>query len=215
MRLPAALHLAESIAEEELLTSGGGAFRDLFEALGVWNRSDPPLLIPAAEWISLLARGPRGIVVHGTHLDRNPEALSRLTRHRDRLCIAVCPRTTRALSGVLPPVGVFRDAGLRIAIGTDSRASNPDLSVLAECAALVAANAASPEEVVRMATVNGAWALGFDRRCGILAPGRSADLVILRPAMRHSAPFAAVVDPATRVTATLRGGRVIAGSLAG
>jgi cytosine/adenosine deaminase-related metal-dependent hydrolase len=215
VRLPAAMHLAESVAEEELLASGGGAFRDLFEELGVWNRSDPPLLIPAAEWISLLARGPRGIVVHGTHLDRDPEALSRLTRHRDRLCVAVCPRTTRALSGVLPPVGLFRDAGLRIAIGTDSRASNPDLSVLAECSALVAANAASPEEAVRMATVNGAWALGFDRSCGILTPGRSADLVILRPATRHSDPFAAVVDPATRVTATLRGGRVIAGSLAG
>lgn len=212
-RLPLAMHVAESLAEEELIASGAGPLRDLLEGLGAWDAANPPRLMPAAEWISRLARGRRGIVVHGTHLDRDPIALARLARHRDRLCVAVCPRTTRALSGTLPPLPSFRASSVRVAIGTDSRASNPDLSILAECRTLVDAGLVTPAEALGMATVHGAWALGFERCSGMLAPGRPADLVILRPETRHRDPHDAVLDPATRVVATLRAGKIIAGAL--
>jgi len=212
-RLPVMMHLAESRDEAELLATGGGAFRTLLERLGVWQPDSPPRLRPVADWITLLARAPRGVVVHGTFLPEDQAALSRLARHRDRLCVVVCPRTTLALSGRLPPVDVFRAAGIRVAIGTDSRASTPDLSVLAECRALVEGGGVRPAESLTMATQHGGWALAFERRCGILAPGRCADLAILRPSSRHADPSEAVLDPATRLAATLRRGRVIAGSL--
>lgn len=212
-RLPVAMHLAESDAEAELAASGSGPFRDLLESLGAWNAALPPVILPAAEWITRLARAPRGIVVHGTHLARDGEALTRLGRHRDRLCVAVCPRTTLAISGTPPPVRLFHDAGVRVAIGTDSRASSPDLSVLAECRTLVNAGLAVPEAAVRMATVDGAWALGFERTAGVLAAGRPADLVILRTATTPRDPFEAILDPATSIAATVRAGRVIAGTL--
>jgi cytosine/adenosine deaminase-related metal-dependent hydrolase len=47
----------------------------------------------------------------------------------------------------------------------------------------------------------------------MLAPGRSADLAILRPSSRHADPSEAVLDPATQIAATFRRGRVIAGSI--
>lgn len=209
--LPAAMHLAESREEDELLTSGTGPFRDLLESLGAWPAAAPPRLLSAADWISRLARGPRGIVVHGTHLDRDPIALARLARHRDRLAVAICPRTTRAISGSLPPLALFREAGLRVAIGTDSRASNPDLSVLAECRTLVDAGLTPPAAALTMATLHGAWALMLDHQCGCLTIGRPADLAILRPATPHADPFTAALAPDTRLVATLRSGRVIAG----
>lgn len=212
-RRPVAMHVAESDTEAELVASGTGAFREVLDSLGVWNPAAPPVLLPAAEWIGRLARAPRGIVVHGTHLGRDEPALARLARHRDRLCVAVCPRTTLAISGVLPPVRLFREAGVRVAIGTDSRASSPDLSVLAECRTLVEAGLASPEEALRMATVDGAWALGFERLSGMIAPGRPADLAILRPAAVSDDPFESILDPATTIEATLRSGRLIAGTL--
>jgi cytosine/adenosine deaminase-related metal-dependent hydrolase len=212
-RLPVMMHLAESRDEAELLGTGGGAFRTLLEQLGAWQAESPPRFLPLADWITLLAKAPRGVVVHGTFLPEDQAALSRLARHRDRLCVAVCPRTTLALSCTLPPVEAFRAAGIRVAIGTDSRASNPDLSVLAECRALVEGGVASPREALAMATQHGAWALGFERRCGLLAPGRLADLAILRPSGRHEDPSEAVLDPATQVAATFRRGRVIAGAL--
>jgi len=211
-RLPVAMHLLESDAETELFASGGGPFRRLLDELGAWDAAAPPGLLPPAEWISRLARAPRGIVVHATHIARDEAALARLARHRDRLAVAVCPRTTRAISGMLPPLALLRDAGIRVAIGTDSRASNPDLSVLAECRVLVEAGLVSPNEALEMATLHGAWALGFERHAGRLAHGRPADLAILRPpAIPLLDPCAAALDPATVVAATLRRGRVIAG----
>ena len=210
-RLPVMMHLAESRDEAELLATGGGAFRTLLEQLGAWRPDSPPRLLPVADWITLLAKAPRGVVVHGTFLPEDSIALSRLARHRDRLCVVVCPRTTLALSGRLPPVEAFRAAGIRVAIGTDSRASNPDLSVLAECRALVEGGVASPADALAMATQHGAWALAFERRCGILSPGRAADLVILRPTSRHADPSEAVLDPATKIAATFRRGVAVVG----
>lgn len=210
-RLPAAMHLAESPAEAELVAAGSGEFRALLESLGAWPAATPPRLLSAADWISLLARGPRGLVVHGTFLD--DDALGRLARHRDRLAVVVCPRTTRLLSGALPPLARLRAAGVRIALGTDSRASNPDLSVRGECRALVDGGLASPAEALRMATVDGAWALGFERHTGTLAPGRPADLVILRPTRPCNDPHEAALEPDTAVVATLRGGQLLHGRL--
>ena len=208
-RLPVMMHLAESRDETELLATGGGAFRTLLEQLGAWQPDSPPRLLSVADWITLLARAPRGVVVHGTFLPEDQTAISRLARHRDRLCVVVCPRTTLALSGRLPPVEAFRAAGIRVAVGTDSRASNPDLSVLAECRALVDGGVVNPAEALAMATQHGAWALAFERRCGTLSPGRFANLAILRPCSPHADPSEAVLDPATQIVATLRRGRVI------
>lgn len=209
LRLPVAMHLAESREESELIATRGGPFRPLLEALGAWQPDAPPRLLPVAEWITLLARAPRGIVVHATFLPEDPAAIARLARHRDRLAVVVCPRTTLALSARLPPVDVFRGAGIRVAIGTDSRASNPDLSVLAECRTLVEGGLAAPAEAITMATRDGAWALAFERRCGSLVQGRPADLVLVRPPGPGGDPFESVLDPAARVIATIRGGRVL------
>lgn len=210
-RVPVAMHLAESREELELLATHGGPFRGLLERLGAWHDTEPPRLVSVEDWISLLARAPRAVVVHGTFLPELPRALARLARHRRRLCVVVCPRTAASLAGRLPPVAALRAAGIRVALGTDSRASSPDLSVLAEASVLVGAGVTDPEEAIRMATVESAWALGFETRCGRLAAGRPADLVVLRPRGRWDDPYEAVLDPATRVAATIRGGRVVAG----
>jgi cytosine/adenosine deaminase-related metal-dependent hydrolase len=206
--LPVAMHLAESLEEEELLASGGGTFRDLLEALGAWPRPAGAELLPTADWIGRLATAGHGLVVHGTHLGRDPASLDRLARHRDRLGVVVCPRTTRSLSGQLPPVAMFREARVRVALGTDGRASNPDLSILAECRALEHAGVASPTDVLRMATHHGAWALGLGRRCGAVAPGRVADLVMIRPPGPWTDAAAAVLDPAAEIVGVVRRGRV-------
>jgi cytosine/adenosine deaminase-related metal-dependent hydrolase len=207
--LPLAMHLAESLEEEELLATGRGPFRDLLDELGAWPRPHGPALLPTADWIGRLATADRGLVIHGTHLHRNPAALARLARHRARLGVVICPRTTLSLSGGLPPVAVFREAGVRVAIGTDGRGSNPDLSVLAECRTLVAAGLASPAEALRMATLHGAWALGLERRCGSLAAGRVADLVVVRPPAADHDPAAAILDPAADIVAVIRRGRLV------
>jgi cytosine/adenosine deaminase-related metal-dependent hydrolase len=60
-----------------------------------------------------------------------------------------------------------------------------------------------------MATLDGAWALGFEHRAGRLAVGRPADLAILRPARAAGEPHEATLAPDTQVLTTLRSGRPI------
>jgi len=212
-RLPVATHLAESREEMELLSTGQGAFRRLLDDLGAWQPTSPPRLLALADWITLLARAHRAAVIHATFLPEDTQAMARLTRHRDRICVVVCPRTARFLSDRLPPVAALRAAGVRVALGTDSRATAPDLSLLAECRALVDGGLASPTDALAMATREAAWAIGFERHAGVIAPGRPADLAIVHPAHAPGDPSDAALDPSARVVATLRGGRLIHGGL--
>lgn len=214
--LPATMHLAESREELEFVATGTGPFRDLFAALGAWPAGRPAPVRPPSEWIGRLARLRRASLVHGTFLGEAPDsgALERLARHRTAVTAIVCPRTTRHLSGVLPPVRRFLDVGVRVALGTDGRVSNPDLSVRAEAAELVGAGVISPREGMRMMTRDGAWALGLEGVAGAIAAGRPADLLVVGLPHAAADPFDAVLRPDAPVRAVMRGGRLLHGSLA-
>jgi len=213
---PLAMHLAESRFEEEFLHKQTGPFRTLFNDLGVWPEHSPKLAT-TADWISLLAKSDRGLIIHGTYLVDNQQAMARLKRHRHTLALVVCPRTTHALSGNLPPLTDFKKSGVRVCLGTDGRGSNPDLSIRAEAACLIDAGLITPQEALPMITSNGAWALGFEHRTGSIATGRPADFVILkpsRPPKTSDRAAAAIFDATTEVVSTFRGGRLIAGDFA-
>ena len=87
-------------------------------------------------------------------------------------------------SGQCPTVELL-DAGVNVAIGTDGAASNNDLDLFAEVktAALLAKNATADASsldahaALRMATINGAKALGWDSEIGSIEAGKSADLI--------------------------------------
>ncbi len=67
-----------------------------------------------------------------------------------------------------------------MALGTDSLASNPDLDLFGEVRFLHRLHPQLPGDVLlRMATLSGAEALGWAEETGSLAPGKSADLVVL------------------------------------
>jgi imidazolonepropionase-like amidohydrolase len=70
-------------------------------------------------------------------------------------------------------------AGVAVALGTDSRASSPDLSLLAEIRHVATGGQVPLETALRLGTLNGAKALGVDTELGSLKAGKQADLCVV------------------------------------
>jgi 5-methylthioadenosine/S-adenosylhomocysteine deaminase len=96
-----------------------------------------------------------------------------------------CPESNMKLASGICPVNRLLSAGINVALGTDSSSSNNNLDMFGEMrtAALLAkistmnATAVPAEQVLRMATINGARALGIDEITGSLEAGKFADIV--------------------------------------
>jgi 5-methylthioadenosine/S-adenosylhomocysteine deaminase len=124
---------------------------------------------------------PRLLAVHMTQL--NDEEIARFTETGAH--VVHCPESNMKLASGYCPVQRLHEANINVALGTDGAASNNDLDMLGEIktAALLAkavsgeANAMPAADVLRMATINGAKALGLDNIIGSLEPGKAADLV--------------------------------------
>lgn len=98
-----------------------------------------------------------------------------------------CPESNLKLASGFCPIARCLEAGINVALGTDGAASNNDLDMLGEMrtAALLGkavagdASAIPAMTAIRMATINGAKALGIDTVCGSLSLGKAADVIAI------------------------------------
>jgi len=136
---------------------------------------------PLARLDELGLIGPGLVAVHMTQLeDAEIARLAAAGAH-----VVHCPESNLKLASGFCPVARLLAAGVNVALGTDGAASNNDLNLFGEMrtAALLAKGVAGSAAVVpaaaalRMATINGARALGLEREIGSIEPGKSADLV--------------------------------------
>ena len=103
-----------------------------------------------------------------------------LLRRTPKFSIAHCPRSHTFFRHAAFALERLRTLGFNICLGTDSLASNSDLSLFAEMRELLRKNSGvSPRDVLEMATVNGAEALGRRNVLGVIQPGACADLIAL------------------------------------
>lgn len=169
-QLPLAVHLAETRAELQLLESHTGPFQSFLERLGVW---DPAALARSPDDVIARCGKGRRLFIHGNYLDASTALPPEGT-------VVYCPRTHAAFGHEPHPFREFLKRGVRVALGTDSLASNPDLNVLAEARFLHQRFPDVPgRDLLRMITLAGAEALGWADETGSLAPGKSADFVVL------------------------------------
>jgi len=173
--IPTAVHVGESPEEMELLATGRGGWRTMLEHLCAWN---PGWVAPGCGPVEYLDRlgfwDPRTLAVHGVQVsDRDLALLA--TRGAT---LVTCPRSNVYVGVGDPPAARFFASGVRVAVGTDSLASVPDLNLFSELAELRRlAPAVRPRDLLASATVNGAAALGLDDRFGTIAPGKRAALI--------------------------------------
>jgi len=115
-----------------------------------------------------------------------------------------CPESNLKLASGFCPVPALQAAGINVALGTDGAASNNDLDMLGEMrtAALLAkgisadASALPAHAVLRMATLNGARALGIGEETGSLLPGKWADIAAIDLDRPETRP---VYDPVSQL----------------
>ncbi len=133
------------------------------------------------------------IAVHMTQLNQQDIAL--LKQHK--VNIVHCPESNLKLASGFCPVAQLLDNNINIALGTDGAASNNDLNMLGEMhsAALLAkavaqdATALPAHSALKMATLNGAKALGLEAITGSLMPGKAADICALDLGQLESQPI--------------------------
>lgn len=136
---------------------------------------------PLARLARLGLLGPRFQAVHMTQISEDDLALL----VESNSSVIHCPESNLKLASGFCPVERLWQAGVNVAIGTDGAASNNDLDLLGETrtAALLAkavagcASALDAHRALRMATLNGARALGLEQQIGSLEVGKLADLV--------------------------------------
>ncbi len=171
---PQMVHLAESQAEIDFLTRGDGFFEGLLRRRGRWVPDFPaPRLSPPAYLNQLEFLGPRTLAVHGTQLSA---ADCRLLAETGTWLV-LCPRANRYTGAGTPPVPELLQAGVNLALGTDSLAGNWDLNLFEEMLWLHRHFPAWPGDLwLRQGTLDGARALGRDREFGSITPGKQAAL---------------------------------------
>ncbi|MBT6318624.1 MAG: TRZ/ATZ family hydrolase [Porticoccaceae bacterium] len=152
---------------------------------------------------------PQTQLVHMTQI--NHEDIQMVQDHN---CHVVhCPESNLKLASGFCPVGQLMDAGINVALGTDGAASNNDLDLFGELktAALLAKAvsgdpcALNAHAALRMATINGAKALGWDHEIGSLESGKSADIIAVK---MDSIPQQPLYNPESQLVYTNVGHRV-------
>jgi len=137
--------------------------------------------------------GPNLVACHSVHLTREERALYR----QFDVKVAHCPESNMKLASGVAPVPEFLSEGICVALGTDGCASNNDLDLFLEmdsAAKLHKVFSMNPEAVdattaVKMATINGAKALGLDGIIGSLEPGKRADIIVVDTRSPHMVPM--------------------------
>ncbi|MCL2878152.1 MAG: amidohydrolase family protein [Acidobacteria bacterium] len=209
-KTPWTTHVAETPEELRFFETGGGEFREFLIRLGVLpeNRRAPGTH-PVAWLDELGILGPSCLLAHCNYL--NDDAVKRIARSKSS--VVYCPRSHAFFGHENHPVRRLLDAGVPVALGTDSLASNDSLSMIDEMRHLYARRKdLAPVEILRGGTVHGAAALGFADRLGRLTPGFLADMAVLDlpPGMKSSRLTDQVLEGAGSWRATIINGRVAA-----
>jgi len=192
--LPLATHISESESEMRYLLDGGGAWETI------------PWLVdpPGTTGTRLLARegllGPHVLTAHCVVVE--PDEIALLAEHD--VAVAHCPRSNAYVGSGIAPLREFRQAGLRVGVGTDGVSSTPSQDYFDELRAVVAMararerrpDAMTAAQALRLGTLGGARALGLASEVGSLAPGKRADIVAVSLA---ASPYWPAEDPAASV----------------
>ncbi len=176
---PLSIHNQESAGEQSLFNGEKGP---LYEALTTmvpdYKKWCPSAKSPLKYTLDQLKSVQKILLVHNTYTSESDLSYSEQTNAEKYWVL--CPNANQYIENKLPDISLFRSKKLKIALGTDSLASNNQLSILEEMKTISQIYKEIPlEELISWATVNGARALNISDRFGQIEPGMTPGLNLL------------------------------------
>jgi len=176
------IHNQESTSEQQFFSNGTGAIANhLTNNLGIdishWEPTGKSSLISILKY---LPAENQLLLVHNTFTEKVDLDELRKMRSNENTYFVLCPNSNLYIENQLPPVSLFRKENLNICLGTDSLASNHELSVLAE---MITLQLSFPElnlvDLLLWATINGAKALQIDDKLGSFEVGKKPGINLI------------------------------------
>ncbi len=183
------MHNQEHPAEDVLYQTGGGDYLKLFKVFGL---HDSPFPVTGKSSIrSVLPyfnKGQQIFLVHNTFMPKEDIewANDYASENNIRLIYCLCPSANSYIENRLPDVRLFQSLDCHLVLGTDSYSSNWQLSIAEEIRLLNDQLKISIEDLLRMATLNGALALRWEDVLGSFEKGKMPGLVLLSDDLRSA-----------------------------
>ncbi|MDR3456405.1 MAG: amidohydrolase family protein [Verrucomicrobiae bacterium] len=203
-------HIAESEQEFDMFQNAGGAMHNWLKR-NERDNSDCGLGSPVAHFARCQLLGENVLAAHVNYLARGDATLLA----RSRTHVVHCPRSHDYFKHTKFECERLANAGVNLCLGTDSLATTrklgkqkPELDMFAEMRLFAdREKSAAPEQILRMATVNGARALGLAGKIGELSRSSFADLIVLPAPGKSKDLAAAILAHAGNVSASMIDGR--------
>jgi cytosine/adenosine deaminase-related metal-dependent hydrolase len=173
------IHNQESLAENEFFTTGKGDLNHLYAKMKMDNSH---FRLPGSRslpfYISKLTEAEQILLVHNTYMDETD--LVEACNFSNGLFLCLCPNANLYIENRLPDIPLFLKHTNRIVLGTDSLASNHQLSILEEMKSIKKIfPAITSAEMLVWATSNGAKALSFHSKLGDFVKGKNSGVVLI------------------------------------
>lgn len=165
------IHNQETPDENAFFESKTGHFLKLYEFLGLdisFFKAEGKSSLQT--YLPLLSAAPKTLLVHNTFTSKADLEFAVTTHPNLYWCL--CPNANLYIENRLPDIKLLRENGVTITLGTDSLASNHQLSILDEMKVLQEQAHVPFEELLLWATSNGASFLGVDKQFGSFESGK-------------------------------------------
>jgi cytosine/adenosine deaminase-related metal-dependent hydrolase len=184
---PYTIHMQESLDEIDFCTNKSGPMYDFFSSIGVdvaaFNNDS--IIRPLSNNLKQLNNCNPLQLVHNTFTGTNE--IEEANSLYENLYWCLCVNANLYITGNLPNLSYFKSMQAKVTIGTDSLASNRQLSVLEELKTIHLHEPSIPlEQLIKWATINGAKFLKMQEKFGKIKPGVNPGLVLIEGINEHN-----------------------------
>ncbi|KIA91196.1 amidohydrolase [Pedobacter kyungheensis] len=172
------VHNQETVDENAFFEGKTGGFLKLYEFLGMdISFFEPTHKTSLKTWLPYI-KEQKTLLVHNTVTSKSDIEFAKQSNPNLYWCL--CPQANLYIENTLPDVDLLMEEGVKITLGTDSLASNHQLSILAEMITLQQHKKVGFEQLLQWGTINGAEFLGLDKQLGSIAIGKTPGLNLIQ-----------------------------------